>query len=129
MKRRLQMIILLWGCILMQVATVFPHHHHEEALCLYHDAETSAPANTSGRCSSECITHFNLTLPSSRPALHEGAGQAAYTDWILFLCGGFPFPTENGQVRLVAFDKPSFYESRPSGGTGLRAPPCGSVLI
>lgn len=126
MKRRLQIILLLWSCILMQVVPVIPHHHHAEMLCLHHDAETSHQASSPKGCSSGCITHFNLNMPSERLIPHDKTGHKTDTDRIFFLCGELLFPEPETYVGHTFFHTPSFYESHPSGGTGLRAPPCPS---
>lgn len=124
MKKRLQIILLLWSCILMQVASAYPHHHHADALCLHHDVETSRSANVPQGCSSECITRFNLAMPTERPVLYETVRTMAHADWMIGLFDRYFFLSDAEQTVCHCSDHPFLYASPPSGGTGLRAPPC-----
>ena len=57
-------------CMVMQIASVFPHHHHSELFCLHADLATCAgeDCNTAGMhhegdgdrhtCTVGCVTHF-----------------------------------------------------------------------
>lgn len=123
MKKQLHTIILLWLCMLVQAVSVFPHHHHAEALCLGHDMETARPAKGTHACGSECITHFHLTMPSSdsRVSYKKSVSRPSYL--LQTVCG---FPVIHGpQTSEGAYhaDRPDLYLSRPVGGKGLRAPP------
>lgn len=74
MKKSLKTYILLSVSILMLVAGAFPHHHHNESLCLNEDIETCTPPSHSSdnakhhpgdadnhMCDTTCITHFSFS--------------------------------------------------------------------
>lgn len=75
MKRRRYIAwILMWVSMIMLTASVLPHHHHREVLCLQHDVEQcdcscSAyhhPGDASDEnhtCNAGCVTHFNSVTP------------------------------------------------------------------
>ena len=56
------MIVL---CLLMQVISVLPHHHHGDLPCLNQMKQTGTNTQHKHSCDSDCITKFNLESPSS----------------------------------------------------------------
>lgn len=77
MERKLKSYFLLVVSILMLVASVFPHHHHDLYFCVAHDLET-CPASVecpdhlhhtgdedNHACTSSCVTHFAFSAPDS----------------------------------------------------------------
>ncbi|EGG52695.1 conserved domain protein [Paraprevotella xylaniphila YIT 11841] len=123
MKKQLHAIILLWLCMLVQAVSVFPHHHHAEALCLGHDMETARPAKGTHACGSECITHFHLTMPSSGSHVSYKKNVSRPS---CLLRTSYDFPVIHGpQTSKGTYqtDRTDLYLSLPVGGKGLRAPP------
>lgn len=51
--------LLLLSCIVMTAASVFPHHHHGDRICMH--------LNTANRhvetCDNGCVSHFNVRVP------------------------------------------------------------------
>lgn len=78
MKHSFKTYCLLIVSILMLVASVFPHHHHEERFCLNADLETCCPSQAAGNedhttkgcenhaCHADCITHFSFSSQHDR---------------------------------------------------------------
>ena|GEM_PF-1842760 len=123
MKKQLHAIILLWLCMLVQAVSVFPHHHHAEALCLGHDMGTARPAKGTHACGSECITHFHLTMPSSGSHVSYKKNVSRPS---CLLRTSYDFPVIHGpQTSKGTYqtDRTDLYLSLPVGGKGLRAPP------
>lgn len=73
MKRKLKTYLLLTVSLLMLVVEVFPHHHHNDNLCLNADIETCQSSDmqrNDGKhypgdadkhtCNTSCITHFSF---------------------------------------------------------------------
>lgn len=75
MKRRRHIAwILMMVSMIMLTASVFPHHHHREILCLQHDvtvcdctcSEHTHPKNASDAnhtCNAGCVTKFKSVTP------------------------------------------------------------------
>lgn len=51
--------LLLLSCLVMTAASVFPHHHHGDRICM-HLNTTNRPVET---CDNGCISHFNVRVP------------------------------------------------------------------
>lgn len=72
---QLKSFFLLAICLLMQVAEVFPHHHHSDYFCLHPDLEVCAEGTSCAdrmhhegdgdrhTCTAGCITHFQCATP------------------------------------------------------------------
>ena len=65
MKEQLKVTIMIVLCLLMQVISVLPHHHHGDLLCLNQMKQTGTNTQHKHSCDSDCITKFNLESPSS----------------------------------------------------------------
>lgn len=76
MKRRRYIAwILVWVSIIMLAASVLPHHHHRELLCLQHDVAAACgcqcaahqhqgdDAHEPPTCHAGCVTKFNSVTP------------------------------------------------------------------
>ena len=80
-QRRFIAWMLMVVSMVMLTASVLPHHHHQELLCLQHDVESCECAHGckeyhehhqhEGHCShgkhacgSDCVTHFQLLTPN-----------------------------------------------------------------
>lgn len=78
MKHSFKTYCLLIVSILMLVASVFPHHHHEERFCLNADLDTCCPYQAAHKesdtakncenhaCHADCITHFSFSSQHDR---------------------------------------------------------------
>ena len=65
MKEQLKVTIMIVLCLLMQVISVLPHHHHDDLPCLNQMKQTGTNTQHKHSCDSDCITKFNLESPSS----------------------------------------------------------------
>jgi len=66
--------VLIWVSMIMLTASVLPHHHHREILCLQHDTtvcdclystchhQSDAP-NENHTCNAGCVTKFKSVTP------------------------------------------------------------------
>ena len=71
-------------CMVMQIASVFPHHHHSELFCLHADLATCAgeDCNTAGMhhegdgdrhtCTVGCVTLLHLVYMPEATLLSDG---------------------------------------------------------
>ena len=78
MKHNFKTYCLLVVSMLMLIASVFPHHHHAERLCLNPDLETCCPSHPTDdgkhypgdsdnhTCNSGCVTHFSFSSQHTR---------------------------------------------------------------
>lgn len=122
-KKQLHAVILIWLCMLMQAVSVFPHHHHAHALYMGHGHESGCPVRDSRRCTSECITHFTLTLPSYENITKAGK-QTEHPHTVFRR-------THHFILAQILKAKEHRYGTRPTGtcpsppgkNTGMRAPP------
>ncbi len=124
MESRFKAILLIGLCLLVQAISVYPHHHHEDALCTGHDMKAAFPAGSPRPCTDGCITHFSLTLPTAdisvalqKTVRHQK--DAATPDQTVCAVQTLHAGRGKRQERHSAF-----YTSPPAGGTALRAPPC-----
>lgn len=124
MRPRIKAILLVWVCMLVQAVSVFPHHHHAEALCLGHGPEPVSPATPPQPCTASCITHFCLTLPAKETVGRDVKDVQREKDlspatWAACCCQSRQDGHSRPGVRpMVSCSTP------PEGGTGWRAPPC-----
>ncbi|MBS4806920.1 MAG: hypothetical protein KH071_03285 [Paraprevotella sp.] len=123
MKKQLHAIILLWLCMLMQAVSVYPHHHHAHTLCLGQEMESTRPVKSTHACTSECITHFQLTIPSSGSCFSykKAVSRPPFILWAA--CDLSAIHTLQISRRPYNAYRPDLYLSRPIGGKGMRAPP------
>lgn len=75
MKRRRYIAwILMWVSIIMLTASVLPHHHHQEILCLQHDVsvcnchcpqhhQQNDASDENHTCNAGCVTKFKSVTP------------------------------------------------------------------
>ncbi|MBO5250791.1 MAG: hypothetical protein J6B31_02175 [Bacteroidaceae bacterium] len=79
-QRRYIAWMLMVVSMVMLTASVLPHHHHQEILCLQHDVEacectSDCPkhhehhqheghcSHSQHTCGSDCVTHFQIVAP------------------------------------------------------------------
>ena len=121
MKSRFKAILLIVLCLLVQAVSVYPHHHHADALCTKHGMEASSPARAPQPCTAGCITHFNLTVPETTLSVSQKSPsfREAFRAERPFISRLQPCAHASAYGFLQAVSCPS----PPVGGAGLRAPP------
>ena len=139
MKRRRYIAwVLMLVSIVMLTASVLPHHHHQEVLCLQHDV-TACDCECTGShhqneatdgnhtCNAGCVTKFHSITPDKAqdtvtPDYSFCLLMYAWTDVLeLTLC-----PIEN-KIRQYTFYLEKLHPTCQPHVMGLRAPPC--VLV
>ena len=140
MKKEMKAYLLLVVCMLMQVAAVFPHHHHSDRFCMRADLvghPLTEACMTSGAegihhsddadshsCSAGCITKFQVAS-----LIHQEVSvEPGYTFFSIL------YPLYEAVRLLVgmplkAIDLEAVYIERLHAryvlwAIGLRAPPC-----
>lgn len=135
MERKLKSYFLLAVSILMLVASVFPHHHHDLLFCVAHDLETCSVSaecpdhlhhtgdEDNHACTSSCVTHFAFSVPDN-----HGTGLSPAYSYSLLI-----YPLLLTLERLSSFGAElpcpySYYIERLHArhfvaASGLRAPP------
>ena len=135
-KQRLWAYVLLTVCMLMQVAEVFPHHHHSGYYCLASDlvdevrkASCDSSMHHSDdadrhTCGTDCIANFQCSA-QQKDVLHLASD---YFFHFIFLpmsdsCRLLA-PCEEKKVECTVFSYvSSLYTCAIVRSTGLRAPP------
>lgn len=82
-RRRYIAYVLMMVCMVMLTASVFPHHHHSDMICLQHDIKTcncscnkacenckdvchaAGHHSLPDQCENGCVTKFNCAVPQS----------------------------------------------------------------
>lgn len=131
---QLRSFFLLAICMLMQVAAVFPHHHHSEYFCLHPDLEACAgETSCTGQmhhegdgdrhtCTVGCITHFQCATSGH----HRDSAVPDYTFYsILYtftylLC--LEYMPEGNRFSDGMYIE-NLHTQNVVHNTGLRAPP------
>lgn len=121
--------VLMVVCMVMLTASVFPHHHHLNFICLQHDWATCEQTCGTARhhslpeqCEGGCVTKFYCPVPSS------GTDMLSYFPFITLLYSiadilklGIP----DEPVKELNFTYIESLHSLTVRCTeGLRAPPC-----
>lgn len=120
--------------IVMLTASVLPHHHHREVLCLQHDAalcgcqctdsqHQDRAADEKHTCNAGCVTKFKGTTPdrpqdSVSPDYSFCSLMYTLTD-ILQL----PLRPSESKTKLCTFYLEKLHPTCQPHVTGLRAPP------
>ena len=117
--KQLHAIILLWLCMLMQAVSVYPHHHHAHILCLGQEMESTRPVKSTHACTSECITHFQLTIPSSGSCFSHKKAVSRPPFILWAACDLSAIHTLQISRRPYNAYRPDLYLSRPIGGKGI----------
>lgn len=140
MKKRMWAYILLTVCILMQVAEVFPHHHHAGYYCLAPDLVHAARTETCAdhmhhsddtdrhTCGADCIANFQCSV-SNKDIVHIAPDHSFNFLFYSFLdCAELLAPWANRKPEKTVFSYVnSLYTCAFVRSTGLRAPP--AVLV
>ena len=142
-QRRFIAWMLMVVSIVMLTASVLPHHHHYEILCLQHDVEACECADGcathhehhkhthhEGHCShgnhactSQCITHFQTVTPDK-----DGVDLSPdYSFCSLFYAltdvFSIPLPLAESRASLSYFYIEKLHSIGLWHSAGLRAPP------
>lgn len=82
-RRRYISYILTVVCMIMLTASVFPHHHHFDMICLHHNVEAcpcscnhasensrdafpcTCHHSSQNACENGCVTKFNCSIPQN----------------------------------------------------------------
>ena len=136
MKRRRYIAwILMWVSMIMLTASVLPHHHHREVLCLQHDImdcncscsmhqhQSDAP-NENHTCNAGCVTKFKSVTPdraqdSVSPGYSFCLLMYTLTDILLL-----PLRPSESKIKLYTFYLEKLHATCLPHVKGLRAPPC-----
>lgn len=136
MRRRMWAYVLLTVCMLMQVAEVFPHHHHAGHYCLAPDLVQAVRTATCPdhmhhsddadrhTCGSDCITNFQCSV-SNKDIPHIAPDHSFYfLLYSLLDSSELLVPWRNERTRQTVFPYVSaLYVCALVRSTGLRAPP------
>ena len=126
--------------MVMLTASVLPHHHHREILCLQHDAEACRCSDGchehhehhqhEGHCShdkhacgSDCITHFQTLTPDK--ASVDVSPEYSFCS-LLYTLSDFlsiSFPVLEKKANLSFFYLEKLHSTCIGHVIGLRAPP------
>lgn len=121
--------LLMTVCMIMLTASVLPHHHHENLLCLQHDVTeqscksdaTQEPQNGSS-CKDCCVTKFHCSRPDTGDSMEP---QYSLTSILFTLTDIYLLPLRSNEGSV---DSPTYYfehlhTQQVVKATGLRAPP------
>lgn len=133
-KRKYIAWFLMVVSLVMLTASVFPHHHHEDLLCLQHDVvETSTDCHdeekpSDANCQACCVTIFHCSDPDT----DYDAMEPHYSlESILFTITDLyqlPLRPDEECVCDFPFYHEKLHSRLASASMGLRAPPA-VVLI
>ena len=142
-QRRFIAWMLMVVSMVMLTASVLPHHHHQEILCLQHDAEACKCSHScsehhhhpehhqhEGHCSHDkhacdslCITHFQTVTPD-RTTVDVSPHYSFYT--LLYLVAdvlSIPLPISESRAKQSYFYLEKLHSTCLWHVAGLRAPP------
>ena len=140
-QRRYIAWVLMVVSIVMLTASVLPHHHHREILCLQHDVEACECAtHTTGHehhrhqheghgthshhaCGSDCVTHFQTVTPDR--ASVDVSPEYSFCALLYTLADilSIPLPLNDTKANLSYFYLEKLHTTCLPHVKGLRAPP------
>ena len=132
--------MLMVVSIVMLTASVLPHHHHQEILCLQHDAEACECSHECSKhhehhhheghcshdkhtCGSDCVTHFQTVTPNDTSV--DISPNYSFCS-LLYVVGdimSIPLPLNEIRANLSYFYLEKLHSIRLGHVMGLRAPP------
>ena len=142
-QRRFIAWMLMVVSIVMLTASVLPHHHHQEILCLQHDAEACECSHgceehqehhkhhhheghcshNKHACTSQCITHFQTVTPDETSV--DVSPDYTFCS-LLYLVSdilSIPLPLSETKANLSYFYLEKLHSICLGHVMGLRAPP------
>ena len=140
-QRRFIAWMLMIVSMVMLTASVLPHHHHQEILCLQHDVEACECASHcegkhhdhhhhEGHCShgkhacgSDCITHFQTLTPDK--ASVDVSPDYSFCSLLYTVSDilSIPLPLSEKRANLSYFYLEKLHSTGVLPVMGLRAPP------
>ena len=140
-QRRFIAWMLMVVSIVMLTASVLPHHHHREILCLQHDVEacectshcegnhhehhqhTGHCSHSHHACGSDCITHFQTLTPEK--ASVDVSPDYSFCALLYTLADllSIPLPLNDTRANLSYFYLEKLHSTCLWHVMGLRAPP------
>ena len=140
-QRRFIAWMLMIVSMVMLTASVLPHHHHQEILCLQHDVEACECASHcegkhhdhyhhEGHCShgkhacgSDCVTHFQTITPDD--ASVEVSPEYSFCSLLYTVSDilSIPLPLSEKKANLSYFYLEKLHSTGVLPVMGLRAPP------
>ena len=142
-QRRFIAWMLMVVSMVMLTASVLPHHHHREILCLQHDSEACVCSHGCSEhhyhpehsrheghcshdkhaCTSNCITHFQTVTPD-RTTKDVSPHYSFYS--LLYMVAdvlSIPLPLSETKANLSYFYLEKLHSTCLWHVAGLRAPP------
>ena len=136
-QRRYIAWLLLVVSMVMLTASVLPHHHHQDMLCMHSsvnvcncDCEAEGQMHKSTSCShehqscgAECVTHFQTIGAEDAPSvLPDGLfGSLLYVVADIL---SIPLPLSDVGVKYTSLYLEKLHATCQPHVMGLRAPPC-----
>ena len=141
-QRRFIAWMLMIVSIVMLTASVLPHHHHREILCLQHDVEACECTShcegnhhehhqhdghcshgTHHACGSDCVTHFQTLTPDK--ASVDVSPDYSFCALLYTLADllSIPLPLKDTRANLSYFYLEKLHSTCLWHIQGLRAPP------
>ena len=139
-QRRFIEWILMIVSMVMLTASVLPHHHHQEILCLQHDVEACECSHDctdanghhqhEGHCShgkhacgSDCITHFQTLTPDKSSV--DVSPQYSFCSLLYTVSDilSIPLPISEKKANPSYFYLEKLHSTCIGHVMGLRAPP------
>ena len=139
-QRRFIAWMLMVVSIVMLTASVLPHHHHQEILCLQHDVEACECASGceghhkhhhhEGHCShdkhtcgSVCVTHFQTVTPDDSSADISPNYSFCSLLYVVSDILSIPLPLNETRANISYFYLEKLHSICLGHVMGLRAPP------
>ena len=140
-QRRFIAWMLMIVSMVMLTASVLPHHHHQEILCLQHDVEAcECSSHCEGNhhehhqheghcshgkhaCGSDCVTHFQILTPDKISV--DVSPDYSFCSLLYTLSDilSIPLPLSEKKANLSYFYLEKLHPTCLWHVMGLRAPP------
>ena len=132
--------MLMVVSIVMLTASVLPHHHHQEILCLQHDAEACEYSHECSKhhehhhheghcshdkhtCGSDCVTHFQTVTPNDSSVDISPNHSFCSLLYVVSDIMSIPLPLNEIRANLSYFYLEKLHSICLGHVMGLRAPP------
>ena len=139
-QRRFIAWMLMVVSIVMLTASVLPHHHHQEILCLQHDVEACECSHECSKhhehhhheghcshdkhtCGSDCVTHFQTVTPNDSSVDISPNYSFCSLLYVVSDIMSIPLPLSNLKANLSYFYLEKLHSTCLWHVAGLRAPP------
>ena len=139
-QRRFIAWMLMVVSIVMLTASVLPHHHHQEILCLQHDVEACECSHECSKhhehhhheghcshgkhsCGSDCVTHFQTVTPNDSSVDISPNYSFCSLLYVVSDIMSIPLPLSDLKANLSYFYLEKLHSICLGHVMGLRAPP------